>query len=154
MSILCLARFILITYLSLFVKPINESYFKDVLFQLPRFSLRTTKVNFPNVISLLSLQDVPFQAVSIPDPLPPVDGKSVQPQPESNDPLTILCGRFSPDGSVLALCDDHKQITIWNTQNWTLKRQLNLARRANQVIFHCNDIIFIAGKSKFLNSFF
>ncbi len=47
-------------------------------------------------------------AVTVPDPLP-VEGRPIQPQPESDSPPRILCGAISADG-VLALCDDHKQV--------------------------------------------
>ena len=81
----------------------------------------------------------------VPDPLP-VEGKKIQPQPKATEPLRILCGSFSRTGSYLALCDDHKQMTVWNTQDWSLVKQWNLVRRANKVVFDKEDQILIAGK--------
>eukprot|EP00095_Tigriopus_kingsejongensis_P004421 maker-scaffold1224_size54636-snap-gene-0.12 protein:Tk04421 transcript:maker-scaffold1224_size54636-snap-gene-0.12-mRNA-1 annotation:"trna (guanine-n -)-methyltransferase subunit wdr4" len=95
---------------------------------------------------LRRLKDTDFKAYHIPNPLP-LDGKQVQPQPESDEPLRILCGRYSSDGTLLALCDDQKQITIWDTKNWTLKQQCNLTRRANQVVFQGSEKVFVADKS-------
>lgn len=94
-------------------------------------------------ISLKSEHEVP---VTVPDPLP-VEGKSVQPQPESDVPPRILCGAFSPSGSLLAVCDDHKQMTVWKSSDRTLLRQWHVQRRANSVVFHGEDAILVADKT-------
>ena len=94
-------------------------------------------------ISLRSEGEVP---VTVPDPLP-VEGKPVQPQPESDVPPKILCGAFSPGGSLLALCDDHKQMTVWRCSDRALLRQWNVQRRANSVAFHGEDAILVADKT-------
>ena len=82
----------------------------------------------------------------MPDPLP-VEGKPVQPQPESDVPPRILCGAVSPSGSLLAVCDDHKQMTVWKCSDRTLVRQWNVQRRANSVVFHGEDSILVADKT-------
>ena len=82
-----------------------------------------------------------------------MNDKKIQPQPEPTSPLRILCGRFSPCDNFLALCDDHKQMTLWSKEQgqksevkFVLKKQWNLERRANKVIFgRTSDEILIAG---------
>ena len=85
-------------------------------------------------------------AVTVPDPLP-LEGRPVQPQPESEAPPRILCGAFSPSGSLLAVADDHKQVTVWRCRDRSLLRQWNAQRRANSVIFHGEGAILVADKT-------
>lgn len=74
------------------------------------------------------------------------------PDPKKGDPAslessrTILGGGVSPDGRLMALCDDRKQLTLWSCDDWTLVHQWPLQRRANRVIF-CKDSsgILVAG---------
>jgi putative hemolysin len=48
----------------------------------------------------------------------------------------ILGGCVSPDGRLMALCDDRKQVTLWSCNDWRLVHQWALQRRANRVIFN------------------
>ena len=67
-------------------------------------------------------------------------------------PRTILGGCFSADGRQMALCDDRKQLTLWNCGDWSLVKQWTLQRRANKVAFNADSSeIFIAGKGPFIN---
>ena len=74
--------------------------------------------------------------------------------PKKGDPAsaeaqkTILGGCISPDGRLMALTDDRKQLTLWNCDDWSLVRQWALQRRANRVIFS-NDSseVLVAGIS-------
>jgi hypothetical protein len=69
---------------------------------------------------------------------------------DSEVPRTILGGNVSPDGSLLALCDDRKQLTLWKCEDWSLVNQWTLQRRANRVIFNSDSTaILLAGKNYF-----
>ena len=81
---------------------------------------------------------------TIPNPLPRQDVNEVPQLPKEN--LRILCSAVSNCGQFLAFADDHKQLTIW-TFDGILKKQYNLVRRANKVIFDKNSSsVIIAGK--------
>ena len=59
---------------------------------------------------------------------------------------TILGGCVSADGRQMALCDDRKQLTLWNCDDWSLVKQWTLQRRANKVAFNSDSSeILIAG---------
>jgi hypothetical protein len=60
---------------------------------------------------------------------------------------SILGGSVSPDGRWMALCDDRKQLTLWNCEDWSLVNQWTLQRRANRVIFNSDaTAIILAGE--------
>ena len=69
-----------------------------------------------------------------------------KPDPFSDTVKAILAGSISPDGRWMALCDDRKQITLWNTVEWTLAKQWPLQRKANRVIFSPDSsAVLVAG---------
>jgi len=78
------------------------------------------------------------------------DGENNQekkPDVSNDTSKTILGGNVSPDGRWMALCDDRKQLTLWNCQDWSLVKQWALQRRANRVIFSPDSTaILVAGK--------
>ena len=96
--------------------------------------------------SLCCRLSVVHAALPLPDPLPEEDAKKKQPQPEPETPPGILCGAFDRGGDRLALCDDHKQLTLWNCSKWTVERQWNLQRRANSVVFTSDGDVIVAGR--------
>jgi len=53
----------------------------------------------------------------------------------SSDLVKINSSCVSPCGNLLALCDDYKQITVWELPSLTLLYQQNLIRKASKVIF-------------------
>jgi len=52
-----------------------------------------------------------------------------------NEPKKINSSCLSPCGKLLALCDDYKQITVWEVPSLTLLYQQDLVRKASRVIF-------------------
>lgn len=81
----------------------------------------------------------------IPNPI----GTKVETKQPDGGPLQILAGAFSPNGSLLALCDDHKQLTLWETSSdWKCINQRNLIRRANKITFSPDSKkMFVADKT-------
>ena len=51
----------------------------------------------------------------------------------------------------MALCDDHKQLTLWRCEDWTLERRWQAEKRANAVAFdRKGERILIAGQFFFV----
>jgi len=62
--------------------------------------------------------------------------------------MKINSSSVSPCGTLLALCDDYKQITVWEMPSLTLLYQQNLIRKASKVIFSPDSkYILVADKN-------